>query len=915
MKRERWRRVQELFLRAVDLAPDERERLLAAECGGDPELRSAVDRMVQNDAGVDPVLDGAGAVPASAAVDPLLGRIVDRYRLTEVLGVGGMGVVYAAERADGLFEQEVAVKVVRAALGAGDLARRFDQERRALAALSHPHIARLYDGGATDEGSPYLVMERVRGEPIDRWCDARRLPVERRLALFAEVARTVHFAHTNLVVHRDLKPSNVFVDDDGRPKLLDFGIAHLLDPEEEPDAARTHTQLMTPEFASPEQLSGGPVTTATDVYSLGVVLYVLLTGRRPYHFTSQSPAAWERLVAERTPTRPSTAIVRPGARPAHPDAPPPLHPDEVAARFGTTPRRLRRRLAGDLDRIVMMALRKEPERRYSSAQELAEDVERHLAGLPVRAREDTLGYRVARFVQRNRVAVLAGAAVALALVAGSVAAWRGERRARAEARVAAEQASIAQDERRRAEEEAQRAAEQAVHARIEADSFREIATFLEGHLLALLDATEGEGELLRTTVATIQRQAGQVRRQYADDRHLQANMIDALGRTAMAFGENALAASLIDEALELREEEFGAESLEVALSLASRGLLLYRSGDFAAAEPVLRRRLELHRALPVGTHTDVALAANDLAAVLRNLGKLDEAQALHEEALALRRERAPDSVLVAESLNNLAGIALGRGRWEEAAEMLTEALAIRRRILGEAHPLVVQSLSNLAGAAYRVGHAEQARRHLEDAERAARELGATGAEGLAYVLSTLGAMDLAAGELDLAERRLDEALELRRKLLPAGHPAIVAQLEKQADLHVARGDLAAADTVWNEVVAARRATLSPAHPELGRTLREHAVFLARAERYEEARAALVEAIGILDRAGAPDTAELGRAQVGLARMLGLLGRPAEGLEHARAGLELLRDAPGTIPGEVEQGQEVVSGLEEAAAGG
>jgi len=906
---DQWRRVESLFHQAVDLDPDARARFLDAECGDDAELRAEVERLVTDDDGADPVLDGGGAVPAAAAEDPLVGKTIGNYRLTGILGAGGMGVVYAGERADGLFEQDVAVKVVRAALGGPELLRRFEEERRALAALNHPNIARMYDGGTSEDGSPYLVMERIRGVPIDRWCDEGRLSVDARLRLFAKVARAVHFAHTNLVVHRDLKPSNVLVDDSGAAKLLDFGIARLLDRDGS-DASQPATQVMTPEYASPEQLAGAPVTTATDVYSLGVVLYVLLTGRRPYHFTSQSPAAWERLVAERTPTRPSTAVVREHGDPVRPDAPPPLEPDEIAERFDTTPARLRRRLSGDLDRIVMMALRPEPERRYSSAQELAEDVERHLAGLPVRAREETLAYRFARFAQRNRVVVLAISAVLAAMIGGSAAAWRGERRARREADMADVQAGIARDEARRADEQAALALAQAEHARNQSESAAAIAVFLEEQVQGQLDpGLRDEEERLATAAAMLERQAEQTRRTYPDQPRVRANVLDALGRYAMRLGLESIATELIDEALHAREAEFGPDGGEVALSLESRGLLLYYAGRFDEAEPVLRRRLTLLSTLEDARPSDVARAANDLAAVLRNLGRLDEAEELHREALALRRAGGTADLPVAESLNNLAGIALGRGRPGEAVEMLEESLAIRRKILGDAHPLAAQAVSNLASACFRAGEREKGAAYLRDAEREFRALGPIGRQGLGHVLSGLAAVALSERDVEEAEARLEEALEVRRALLPPGHPDLVTLMERRADLldQLERRD--EADALWREVVAARRELYGDLHPKVARTLRLHADLLFRLERFEDARVALAEAVDLLRAIHSPNPAELGRAEVALGRALAALRRFDEGLELARAGLARLETAADASPDELEWARSFVKELE------
>jgi serine/threonine-protein kinase len=535
----------------------------------------------------------------SAQDDPMLGRSIDSYRLVSRLAVGGMGVVYRAERTDGLFEHEVAVKLIRAERATEGLVRRFELERRTLAALHHPCIARLYDGGSTEDGRPYLVMELVHGLPIDRFCERERLPVAERLRLFVQVCRAVHYAHQNLVVHRDLKPSNILIDEQGLPRLLDFGIARLLEHDEgmEPPAATlTVARILTPEYASPEQLAGGRVTTALDIYSLGVILYELLTGHRPFEFEAAA-----------RPTGSASSASTPRA-PEHGRAQAVAGAESLAARCGSTPAGLSRRLRGDLDRIVLMALRKEPERRYASAQEFADDIERHLSGRPVLARADSLWYRGSKFVRRNRLAVAAVTAVIGALLMGVVVSRRSEERAELEAE----------------------------HARIEAESFQEIADFLMDAFLPTAAAQD----------ATWQRQARDrilpARRARApaasQEDHIRANLLESLGQVCQRISLYEDAEGLIREALAIRERAFGRRSLEVALSLQSLGQLDYRRGDYSRAADELREALELNRTCAPGTHTDVASVANDLAACLRAGGNEIEAERLHLEALALRRE-------------------------------------------------------------------------------------------------------------------------------------------------------------------------------------------------------------------------------------------------------------------------------------
>ena len=347
--------------------------------------------------------------------DPDAGKLFGRYRIIRTIGVGGMGTVYLAERADRQFRQQVAVKALRPGLEHGEVLRRFLVERQTLAGLEHPNIVHLLDGGSTEDGRPYLVMDFVEGQPIDEYVRNRGLPVEERLELFRTVCAAVHYAHQNLVVHRDLKPTNILVTAEGAPKLLDFGIAKILSPDPEKTSAMTvaESRPMTPQYASPEQILGQPVTTASDIYALGVLLYRVLTGYLPYKITTESELELYQLICQTEPDKPSVMVRR------------------MARELGINGQAeaLARRLNGDLDMIVMMALRKEPQRRYSSVQHLSEDIRRHLTGLPVTAQKDTLGYRASKFVRRHRTAVAAAVLVALSLVASTVVSLREQRRA------------------------------------------------------------------------------------------------------------------------------------------------------------------------------------------------------------------------------------------------------------------------------------------------------------------------------------------------------------------------------------------------------------------------------------------------------------------------------------------------------
>ena len=444
MTPERWQQIKAVLGGALERPADERAAFIEVECGGDPALRAEVESLIARERTGDGVFDSAPQARAGLASAPLAppssqveadGRI-GPYLVVRELGRGGMGAVYLAERADDQYRRRVAIKLIRRGMDTEFVLRRFRNERQILAALDHPNVARLLDGGTTRGGVPYLVMEYVEGVPVDDYCDRHTLNTEERLRLFQQICSAVHFAHQHLVIHRDIKPSNILVTEGGVPKLLDFGIAKLLAPElaaQTIDPTASALRLMTPAYASPEQIRGEPVTTATDVYSLGVLLYELLTGHRPYRVKRTATHELMQAVLAEEPTRPSAVVALAeevegtdgAARVA-------LTPESVSRARGGSPVRLRRRLRGDLDNIVLKALRKDPRRRYPSAQQLSEDIGRHLAGRPVSARSDTLSYRAAKFVRRNKVAAAAAALVLVTLVGGIVAVNR--QRARAERR-------------------------------------------------------------------------------------------------------------------------------------------------------------------------------------------------------------------------------------------------------------------------------------------------------------------------------------------------------------------------------------------------------------------------------------------------------------------------------------------------
>ena len=416
---ERWKQIEAVFEQTLELAPDQRSAFLQNSCDGDKELRREVESLLESHARAGSFIDQHSLFFSQDLAEeepPSIqsGQLIGPYRVVHEIGRGGMGAVYLAERADRQYQKQVAIKLIKRGMDTDAVLRHFRNERQILASFDHPNIARLFDAGTTEDGLPYFVMEYVEGVPIDRYCNERALAIRERLELFREACAAVSYAHRHAVIHRDIKPSNILVTNEGRPKLLDFGIAKILQPGNGAEALMTATGVrpMTPEYASPEQVAGKPLTTASDVYSLGVVLFELLTGCHPC-FESLSPEQIARVITEQEPTKPSTAVAR---------------SDGSSKSQIPNPKLLR----GDLDNITLMALRKEPERRYASVEQLTEDIRRHLEARPVFARKDTLGYRTAKFVRRNRALTAAAALVLVSLVGGLFATTWEAQRARAE---------------------------------------------------------------------------------------------------------------------------------------------------------------------------------------------------------------------------------------------------------------------------------------------------------------------------------------------------------------------------------------------------------------------------------------------------------------------------------------------------
>jgi tetratricopeptide (TPR) repeat protein len=626
-----WREVREAFEALLGLAPAERAARLAEIERAAPELATELRELLEHDSAAQS--DGAFLSPAAARA-PAPARI-GPWELVRELGRGGMGIVYLARRADGAFERRAALKLLHAGQDDARVLERFRRERQVLANLDHPGIARLIEGGQSPDGRPYLVMDHVEGSPIDRWCDDERLDVRARIALFLAVCDAVQHAHEHLVVHRDLKPRNILVTPQGRPVLLDFGIAKVLDREKAsaaPEVTLGFAHFLTPAYASPEQVAGRPITTASDVYSLGVVLYQLLTGELPYSVATTSAAEIERIVCEVEPGRPSESA-RGGQ-----------DPEQRARARGTTPAALARALSGDLDRVVLKALRKETRQRYASVEALAEDLRRQQAGLPVRARADTLGYRASRFVARHRAGVALGTLVLATLVAALAVSTAQYRRAQAAGELEAEQREraerglevaqrlagdlatereaavgrVAEVERLNAELETQRAL-----AQRRFDDVRGFATGLIFELYGRLHPLEGSTPAIEVVIGQGLEHLDRLAAEAGDDLDLKRELAHAYMRMAAVQGgwSNNPNHGHLDDALvtsarasALAEELVAASSDDLrnvytlVATLSARASLLWTTGREQEALDLLERALEEGQALADPERTNLGQA-------------------------------------------------------------------------------------------------------------------------------------------------------------------------------------------------------------------------------------------------------------------------------------------------------------------
>lgn len=898
----RWPELAPLLDHLLDLPSAQRETFIADEIHDD-ELRALLRDLLTHEAQPG-FLDRDGADYADSligAVEHAVPLRIGAYRVLDLIGEGGSGSVYRAEREVDGYVQRVALKLLRVGLRDPAEQARFRRERRILARLEHPAIARLIDGGFTPEGVPWFALEFIEGDNIVRWCDARCLRIEPRLRLFLDVCDAVEAAHRALIVHRDIKPANILVDADGRPRLLDFGIAKLLDDSEREDDTRTGLRRLTPAYAAPEQFCGGSITTATDVYALGVLLHELLSGQRP-GVRNAAPRNLSQLVTQ----------------------------DEAAAARSASPRQLAQRLRGDLDLIVATALAPEPQQRYASVAALAADLRAHLQRRPIAARRASVGHRLKKFLLRHRAGVAAAALVLATAVAGVAATWRESQRANAAAADAIAQAQRAEavknfvlalfagvspDESKGRSVSARELIERG-EARLGETlaTHPELRTELTTALASAhrqLGALDRAGALADAAVAAAsggpaaaaaQIERARVRLAQGQLDAAQADLQQVLGDASAAPLHSEARLRLAEVLVEQGQPAAARKALDAALAdtdgprgaaarlrdLAALGPVQFRAGDVAGAERSLREALQLSLSALGTRHTQSARIQHDLAVILLQRGATAEAATLLEAAEATRREllgeNHPD---YAQTLFNLAVARQRLGDAAAAGTLYEKALRIQRGSLGPDHPDVANSLNSLAVLAWSRGDGEGAITRMREALATARRSQGEKHPTVATMLGSLSGFERYFGRIDDALAHSEEGLAIARTALGDKHYLVGVALTGLAAAQSERGDSIAALTNYRNAITLLEAALGSGHAD---TLQSRAAYadalLASGDADTATREidAVIAALGDSLPAGHPRRARLELVKLRIGVAAGACTAALPGLESAAESL-------------------------------
>lgn len=839
----------ELFKRALDRPAEQRVTFLEEACGEDLELRCKVESLLKFNHDGDqfleqPAIDIALRSFLHGALKP--DQRIGSYKVVSQIGSGGMGEVYLAH--DEKLNRRVALKLVRFGCGGKETARHFLREAQILASLNHRNIAQLYGAEITPNGLSFLIMEYVEGVRIDKYCDDNHLSIRDRLGMFRRVCGAVHYAHQRLIIHRDIKPANILITKEGEPKLLDFGIAKLIDPERSMASEQTVTfaAAMTPDYASPEQVRGETMTTASDVYSLSVILYELLTGQRPYRAKRRNTAEIARAITEQEPVRPSTAVrdSRLETR------------DSAGSQFKTCDSRA---LRGDLDNIVLKAMRKEPQRRYTSVEQFSEDIRRYLEGLPVTAHTDTLAYRTRKFVARHKAGAAAAVLIVLTLVAGVAATlWQ--------ARVARYQAQIATRERD--------------HARTETSKAQRINQFLQEMIGYSAGTTPGSPARAKgrdaTVIDMLDDASKRVETELADQPEVHAEMLSTIGRTYTVLAKYDKAATYLREAYQANLTLYGPTRLETATVMYALANLSYLTGDYTAAESWFDKAVATYRLHAKDANFDLrqlCAILSDAAFVMRARGRLNDAETLWREALSYA-PRTPASyrnnLIVNKSF--LAQLYLDRGDVSKADAMASEA-SQQLRAVGNPFPLAqaLIDLGNVRRFQHRYPEAESL---IEEGTKLFAKSQGEDHPNVAFALTSLSAVYYDERRYDLAEQDARKALAIAQKSSKTSH--VYARASGMLGrILTTTGRAAEAEPLLREALTVLEPRVPRRSNPMATTLGNLGECLTNQKRYAEAEPLLKESYQILAAVHVAESPVLNEAAQRLVLLYQAWNKPQE----------------------------------------
>lgn len=858
MNKKKWKQLEDIVDQALTLRGSERTTFIDKKCKGNRQLKSEVTDLLESIEKSEGYLENTSSGLSSyfrsltpdisiSGNSSLIGQQIGAYRISELIGYGGMGSVFKAERSDGSFDHTVALKIIRRGMDTPSNVARFKREQQILAGLNHPNIARLYDGGVTQDGLPYLIMEYIDGKPITEYCDDNRLTIDERIKLFKQVCRTVQYAHSNLIIHRDLKPDNILVTSEGQIKILDFGIAKLMESEIGSIALPTHkgSPILTLSYAAPEQVTGDSLTTATDIYALGVLFYQILTGIHPFDFKGKKVALIEQEITSKTPEKPDQRYCNLSGK----------LQQKVAENRSTTSSAIRQELQSDLEAIVLKTLRKPADARYSSTAELIKDLDYFQNNLPVLARSDSFRYHLSKFLRRHRVGIAVATCMFL-LVTGLVFyhTWQ------------------ITEQRNQAQVEAQKAAQvttflidlfeanDPTEAQGDTITARELLARAEKRVSDLQGQPEVQGQMFGITGQIFRRLGnyGQsrkslkrsvaLRKQIYGPAHSETiESINQLGLLLCDQGNYAVADSMLSTALELQESSFNSNNLSLALTQNTLAYALRRQGYYNRAETLYRRSLQTRQKVLGPDHPLAIESLSGLGASLHNQGDYKATEHIFKEVLKRRRALlGPMHPDVAMSINNLAALQMNLGRYDEAEPLFREALTKRKSIYGALHPKVALTMNNLAITLRDQQKYAASERYFKQALQMRSQLFGLNNVGTAISMYSLGNLMLKTNRPDSALALYQIAYDVFGDRLSENHSFTARSVMGMGSSYLAKGELSRAEQYLTKGFE----QLQQIHPEtsLERALAEqqYGEYLIRQGLYNEADSLLKHALYTLE---------------------------------------------------------------------